>query len=234
MRHPHVLRNATLGLALAAMAATSLVGCADTSNFTTGSRTGDTAAGAGAGALAGAAIGRATSGGNPGRSTVTGALAGAAIGAVGGYLWNNRMEAQKQRMQQATQGTGVEVTQTADNQLKLNIPSDISFDTGRADIKPEMRGVLDPFAQTLKDNPGTTVRIVGHTDSTGNDAINDPLSVRRAESTARYLEDRGVSSNRIATAGRGEHEPIADNNTDAGRAKNRRVEIYVGEQQAAR
>ena len=230
------LRRATLGLALAAMATTSLglVGCADTSNFTTGSRTGDTAAGAGAGALAGAAIGRATSGGNAGRSTVTGALAGAAIGAVGGYLWNNRMEAQKQRMQQATQGTGVEVTQTADNQLKLNIPSDISFDTGRADIKPDMRGVLDPFAQTLKDNPATTIRIVGHTDSTGSDSINDPLSVRRAESTAHYLEDRGVAGNRIETAGRGEHEPIADNNTDAGRAKNRRVEIYVGEQQASR
>ena len=230
------LRRTTVGLTLAALAITStgLVGCADPSGFTTGSKTGDTAAGAGAGALAGAAIGRATSGGSPGRSTATGAVAGAAIGAIGGYLWSNRMEQQKQRMQQATQGTGVEVTQTADNQLKLNIPSDISFDSGRADIKPNFRTVLDQFGQTLRDNPGTTIRVVGHTDSTGSDAINQPLSVRRAESTAHYLEDRGVASTRIATAGRGESEPIADNNSDAGRARNRRVEIYVGEQQAAR
>lgn len=224
-------RNA-IGTVLAiALSATTLGGCADMSGFTTGSRTGDTAAGAGAGALAGAAIGRATSGGSPGRSTGQGALAGAALGALGGYLWSNRMEQQKQRMQQATQGTGVEVTQTADNQLKLNIPSDISFDTGRADIKPNFRTVLDQFAQGLRDNPGSTVRIVGHTDSTGSDAINNPLSVARADSTRDYLVDHGVSSNRIAVDGRGSREPIADNGSDAGRARNRRVEIFVGEEQ---
>ena len=228
-----IVRQTTLAITLTALAATSLTGCADLSNATTGSRGGDTAAGAGAGALAGAAIGRATSGGSPGRSTATGALAGAAIGAIGGYLWSNRMEAQKQRMQAATQGTGIEVSQTADNQLKLNIPSDISFDTGRADIKPNFRTVLDEFANGLRDNGGTTVRIIGHTDSTGSDAVNNPLSVDRAASTRNYLVDRGVASNRIAIDGRGEHEPIADNGTDAGRARNRRVEIFVGEQQAA-
>ncbi|MEO8935826.1 MAG: OmpA family protein [Burkholderiaceae bacterium] len=214
------------------MAAVSLSGCANTSNLTTGSRGGDTAAGAGAGALAGAAIGRMTSGGSPGRSTGTGALAGAALGALGGYLWSNRMEQQKQRMQQATQGTGVEVTQTADNQLKLNIPSDISFDTGRADIKANFRTVLDQFAQGLRENGGSTIRIIGHTDSTGSDAINNPLSVERADSTRNYLVDRGVAANRIAVDGRGSREPIADNVSDAGRARNRRVEIFVGEQQA--
>lgn len=227
-------RNATLAVALTAMATvTSLSGCADMSNMTTGSRGGDTAAGAGAGALAGAAIGRATSGGSPGRSTGQGALAGAALGALGGYLWSNRMEQQKQRMQQATQGTGIEVTQTADNQLKLNIPSDISFDTGRADIKANFRTVLDQFAQGLRDNAGSTVRIIGHTDSTGSDAVNNPLSVARADSTRDYLVDRGVPTNRIVVDGRGAREPIADNTSDAGRARNRRVEIFVGEQQAA-
>ena len=228
------VRNATLAASLAAMVAvTSLSGCADLSNMTTGSRGGDTAAGAGAGALAGAAIGRATSGGSPGRSTGQGALAGAAIGALGGYLWSNRMEQQKERMQQATRGTGVEVTQTADNQLKLNIPSDISFDTGRADIKPNFRTVLDQFAQSLRDNGGSTVRIIGHTDATGSDAINNPLSVARATSTRDYLVDRGVAPNRIVVDGRGSREPIADNGSDAGRARNRRVEIFVGEQQAS-
>lgn len=230
--HRNMLRNATLVVALAATTLTSagLSGCAETPGFTTGSRGGDTAAGAGAGALAGAALGRITSGGSPGRSTGQGALAGAALGALGGYLWSNRMEAQKQRMQQATQGTGVEVTQTADNQLKLNIPSDISFDTGRADIKSNFRTVLDQFAQGLRDNPASTVRIIGHTDSTGSDSINNPLSVERASSTRDYLGDRGVSVNRIGVDGRGSREPIADNGSDAGRARNRRVEIFVGEQ----
>ena len=231
----HFFRRATLGVALVSMAVSSLglSGCAEMPNYTTGTRGGDTAVGAGAGAVAGAAIGRATSGGSPGRSTAQGALAGAALGALGGYLWSNRMEAQKQRMEVATRGTGVEVTQTADNQLKLNIPSDISFDTGRADIKPNFRPVLDQFAQSLRDNPGSTVRIVGHTDSTGGDAINNPLSVERASSTRNYLADRGVAPNRITVDGRGSHEPIADNNSDAGRARNRRVEIFVGEQRGA-
>ena len=233
MHATRLFRNSTLALAITAMAAGSLTGCADMSGFTTGSRGGDTAAGAGAGAIAGAAIGRATSGGSPGRSTTQGALAGAALGALGGYLWSNRMEQQKERMQQATQGTGVEVTQTADNQLKLNIPSDISFDSGRADIKPNFRQILDQFAQSLRDNPGSTVRIIGHTDSTGSDAINNPLSVNRAASTRTYLVDRGVAPNRIVTDGRGSHEPIADNGNDSGRARNRRVEIFVGEQQAS-
>lgn len=228
--HP-LVRRTSLGIVLLTATAIGLVGCAQDGRYSTGSRVGDTATGAGAGALAGAAIGRATSGGSPGRSTTQGALAGAAIGALGGYLWSNRMEQQKQRMQQATQGTGVEVTQTPDNQLKLNIPSDISFATGKSDIQPNFRQVLDQFASSLKDNPGTLIRIVGHTDSTGSDAINDPLSVQRANSTANYLEDRGVAGNRITTAGRGSHEPIADNGTEAGRARNRRVEIYVAEAQ---
>lgn len=234
-RTTHLFRHATLAVTLASMTVVSfgLTGCAADGGYTTGSRAGDTATGAGAGAVAGAALGRLTSGGSPGRSTAQGALAGAALGALGGYLWSNRMEQQKQRMQQATQGTGVEVTQTADNQLKLNIPSDISFDTGRADVKANFRAVLDQFAQGLRDNAGTTVRIIGHTDATGSDAINNPLSVDRAQSTRDYLVDRGVAPNRIAIDGRGSREPIADNTSDAGRARNRRVEIFVGEQQAA-
>ena len=233
----HTIKRTRTGICLAVAAslagAVITSGCADMSGLTTGSRGGDTAVGAGAGAVAGAAIGRATSGGSPGRSTGQGALAGAAIGALGGYLWSQRMEAQKQKMEAATRGTGVEVTQTADNQLKLNIPSDISFDTGRADIKPNFRQVLDQFGQSLRDNPGSTVRIIGHTDSTGSDAVNNPLSLQRAESTRGYLADRGVNPARIAVEGRGESQPIADNNSDAGRARNRRVEIFVGEQQAS-
>jgi outer membrane protein OmpA-like peptidoglycan-associated protein len=139
------------------------------------------------------------------------------------------MQEQKAAMEQATQGTGIGVTQTADNQLKLDIPSDLSFDSGRSDIKPALHPVLDRFATTLNQNPVTTVRIVGHTDNVGSDAVNNPLSVNRAAATRDYLTGRGVASNRIAIDGRGSHEPIADNTTAAGKAKNRRVEIFVAE-----
>ena len=132
-------------------------------------------------------------------------------------------------MEQATAGTGVAVTQTADNQLKLSIPSDISFDSGRSDIKPNLQPILNQFAQGLNNQPNTEVRIVGHTDSTGSDAINNPLSVNRAASARDYLVSRGVDARRIQIDGRGSREPIADNATDAGRAKNRRIEIYLAE-----
>jgi outer membrane protein OmpA-like peptidoglycan-associated protein len=92
------------------------------------------------------------------------------------------MEDKKAAMERATAGTGVAVTQTPDNQLKLNIPSDISFDTGRADIKANLRPILDQFASGLGTQPNTEVRIIGHTDNTGSDATNDPLSMQRAAS----------------------------------------------------
>ncbi len=202
----------------------ALSGCA---NMSETERT--TGTGAAIGAVAGGLIGAATAGGNRGKSAATGAAIGAAIGAGGGYLWSQRMQEQKAAMEQATQGTGVNVTQTADNQLKLEIPSDISFDPGRYDIKPNLRPVLDRFATTLNQNPVTNITIIGHTDNTGSDAVNNPLSVNRAAATRDYLVTRGVASNRIAIDGRGSREPIADNATTAGRAMNRRVEIFVAE-----
>ena len=196
-------------------------GCADMSD--TQRRT---AIGAGAGALGGAAIGAMT-GGRAG----TGAVIDAGVGALGTYIWSQHMEKQKQEMQAATQGTGVTVTQTADNQLKLDIPSDISFATNRSDIQPSFRPILDRFAEGLRNNPNADVRIIGHTDSTGSDAINDPLSLDRAMSTRNYLTARGVSGARIHVDGRGSREPIASNDTAEGRARNRRVEIFMGERQ---
>jgi outer membrane protein OmpA-like peptidoglycan-associated protein len=123
----------------------------------------------------------------------------------------------------------VQVSQTADNRLKLEIPSDVSFDTGRSDIKPNFQPILERFATTLNENPATFVTIIGHTDSTGGAGINQPLSVDRAARTRDYLAGRGVSPNRITIEGRGEREPIASNNDNGGRARNRRVEIYVAE-----
>ena len=183
-----------------------------------------TATGAGVGALAGAVLSSAT-GGRAG----TGAVVGAGVGALGTYIWSQNMERQKRDMERATQGTGIAVTQTADNQLMLNIPSDISFAVGRSDIQPNFAPVLDQFAEGLRNNPHTDVRIVGHTDSTGSDAINNPLSMDRAASTRNYLTARGVDGRRIAIDGMGERHPIATNDTAEGRARNRRVEIFVGE-----
>lgn len=207
-------------LALCAVAAVALAGCGNMSERQRG-----TAQGAGIGAIAGAVIGSAT-GGKAGKS----AAIGAAIGAVGGNLWSKRMQDKQRAMEKATAGTGIEVEKTADNQLKVNVPSDLSFATGRADLNPSLRPVLDQFAQGLD---GTVhVRIVGHTDSTGNDAINDPLSLARARTVQGYLEDRGVPASRLEVAGRGSREPVADNGSEAGRAKNRRVEIFLREPEA--
>ena len=203
-------------LVVASAAAMLMAGCADMQLSETQK---GTAIGAGVGALAGAAIGRDTKG----------AVIGAGVGALGGYVWSKHMQDKKLAMERATMGSGVQVSQTADNQLKLNIPSDISFDTGRADIKPNLRPILDQFASGLSGQPNTEVRIIGHTDSQGTDAVNDPLSMQRAQAAKQYLAARGVDPNRIAVAGRGEREPIADNSTEAGRARNRRVEIFLGE-----
>jgi len=218
------MKKTIASLSAVAFSLGGLSGCA---NMTETQKT--TGTGAGIGAVAGAVIGAATAGGNTGKSAATGAAIGAAAGAGGGYLWSKHMEKQKAEMEQATQGTGVSVSQTADNQLKLDIPSDVSFDTNRYEIKSNLRPILDRFATTLNQNPVTTVTIIGHTDSTGSDAINNPLSINRAASTRDYLVARGVATNRIAIDGRGSREPIADNNTVAGRATNRRVEIYVAE-----
>ncbi len=185
------------------------------------------AIGAGVGTLVGVAAAGAT--GGSGKSTRRGAVIGAGVGALGGYIWSRQMQEQKRAMEEATAGTGVSVVQTPDNRLKLEVPSDISFDTNRADIRPEFQPILDQFATSLTSHTATQVTIVGHTDSTGTDAINDPLSVNRAASTREYLVARGVDPLRIAIDGRGSREPVAENSTVSGRAQNRRVEIYVAE-----
>ena len=136
-----------------------------------------TAAGAGIGAAVGAALGGNAAGGKGVRN---GALIGGAIAGIGTYIWSRQMEEQKRAMEEATAGTGVQVTQTRENLLQLDIPSDISFRVNSAAILPNFQPILDRFAQTLVANPATTVQIVGHTDSTGT-----MPSTTRCRSTAR-------------------------------------------------
>src|SRR5690606_23646370 len=130
------------------------------------------------------------------------------------YIWSQHMAQKKAAMERATMGSGVGVVQTPDNQLRLDVPSDISFAVGRADINPRLRPILDQFASGLNQQQNTEVRIVGHTDNTGSDALNDRLSLDRAQSVKSYLVSRGVRSDTIQVAGRGEREPVADNSTE--------------------
>jgi len=184
--------------------------------------------GATTGAVIGAVAGQVI-GGDSRASTI-----GAALGGLGGYVWSRQMEDKKRQMEQATAGTGAVVTQTADNQLKLSIPNDISFATGKHDIQSRLMPILDQFAQGLNQQPSMEVRIVGHTDNTGTDAINNPLSVNRAQSARDYLVSRGVATQRISIDGRGSREPIADNASEAGRSRNRRIDIFLAERGAQR
>ncbi|HMY79240.1 MAG TPA: OmpA family protein [Thauera aminoaromatica] len=218
------MKKIIVTLSAVALAVSGLSGCA---NMNETQR--DTGMGAAIGAVAGGLIGAATAGGNKGKSAATGAAIGAALGAGGGYLWSQNMQKQRAEMEQATAGTGIGISQTTDNQLKVDIPADVSFDVGRHAIKPNMRPVLDRLASTLNQHPVTTVTIIGHTDSTGSDAVNDPLSINRAAATRDYLVQRGVFAQRIAVDGRGSRQPVADNSTASGRAMNRRVEIFIAE-----
>lgn len=198
-----------------------LSGCANMTETQKG-----TAKGAGIGAGVGAVVGAIA---GKGKGAAIGAAVGAGVGAVAGNVWTKRQEEQKRQMEEATAGSGVAVTQTADNRLKLDIPSDISFAVGRADIQSNFRTILDTFASGLVTNSASNVTVIGHTDSTGSDAVNNPLSLNRAASVRDYLSSRGVASSRVAIDGRGSREPIAANDTAANKAKNRRVEIFVAE-----
>lgn len=203
------------------LVAITLAGCA---NMTETQK--DTTKGAAIGAGAGAVVGAVAGGG---KGAAIGAVVGGTAGGIAGNVWSKRMQEQKKQMEEATSGTGVAVTQTPDNRLKLDIPSDISFDVNRADIKPNFRAVLDAFANGLNNNPTSNVTIIGHTDSSGTDAINNPLSLNRATAVRDYLVTRGVASRRFITEGRGSREPLVANDTPANKARNRRVEIFVAE-----
>ena len=220
------MKSIVSSITCVALALGVLSGCANMNENQQGA-----AKGAGIGALAGVVLGAATGGS---RGAAQGAVLGGALGAGGGYLWSKKMQDQKLAMEQATVGTGVAVSQTTDNRLKLDIPSDVSFDTGRSAIKSNFAPILNQFATSLNQNSVTTVTIIGHTDSTGSDAVNNPLSIDRADAARDYLVSRGVARTRIMTDGRGSREPVADNGSQQGRDKNRRVEIYVAEQVASR
>jgi len=210
----------------AMIAALGLTACT-TVDPQTGARTPNRAAtGAILGALGGAAIGAATNT-SDGREGAKNAIIGAGIGAIAGGAVGGYMDQQERKLRAQMQGTGVGVTRTAENEITLNMPSDITFDVDRAIVKPEFRSTLGSVAGTLRDYPSTTIDIIGHADATGTDAYNMDLSLRRANAVAQFLTDAGVQPQRITPQGRGSQQPVASNATPEGRAKNRRVEIKL-------
>ncbi|HEU4961340.1 MAG TPA: OmpA family protein [Sphingomonas sp.] len=161
-----------------------------------------------------------------GRHDRTEKIIGAGLGGIAGAGIGAYMDKQERELREKTAGTDVRVTRQGDN-LVLNMPSNVTFAYDSATVQPQFQATLDQVAQVLSQYNETYIDVYGHTDSTGSEAYNQQLSERRADSVAAYLESRGVQSARIGTRGFGETQPIAPNDTDAGRAANRRVEIRI-------
>jgi outer membrane protein OmpA-like peptidoglycan-associated protein len=180
-----------------------------------------TAIGAGVGAAAGAALGTLV-GGNDRRN----ALVGAGIGLLAGGAAGQYLDRQERDLEASLAGTGAEVERQGD-QLLVTMPSQVTFATDSAPIQPQFYSALNSVAQTLQEYPSSYVDIVGHTDNTGEDAYNQRLSESRARAVADHLISRGVNPARVASYGQGESQPVASNETEAGRQANRRVELLI-------
>src|SRR5690554_594595 len=178
--------------------------------------------GTGAGAAVGAGVGSVIGGG---KGAAWGAGIGAVLGGTAGAIIGNKMDKQKAELE-AIEGAQVETVNEGEA-IKVTFESGILYATNSSTLNAASRSSLDRFATSLQNNPDTDVRIHGHTDSTGSDAINNPLSQRRAESVYNYLLSKGVSGSRMDSQGYGSSQPIADNSTVQGRAQNRRVEVFI-------
>lgn len=175
----------------------------------------------GVGALSGAVIGAATS---SKKDRAKGALIGAAVGGAAGGGYGYYVDTQEAKLRQTLQGSGVQVQRNGD-QLTLVMPGNITFASNSADITSSFYPTLNSLVSVFKEFNKNGIAITGHTDSTGSQQLNQDLSNRRAQSVASYLAGQGVAASRISAFGAGSSQPVASNDTQAGRAQNRRVEI---------
>ena len=197
-------------------------GCA-TDPYTGEQKMSKTAWGSILGAAGGAAVGAAVTKHQDRRK---GILIGAGVGGLTGAGVGYYMDQQEAKLRQRLQGTGVSVTRQGDN-IILNMPGNITFQTNSADINANFYSVLNSVVLVLNEYNKTLIDVMGHTDSTGTNAINQPLSERRAASVGQYLISQGIDSRRVATQGVGSTRPIASNDTPEGRQQNRRVELQL-------
>jgi outer membrane protein OmpA-like peptidoglycan-associated protein len=206
-------------IAAAMVAVIGLAGCT-TNPYTGEEQASNTAKGAGIGAIGGAVISAVTGGS---RKNI---LLGAGIGALAGGGVGYYMDQQENKLRTQLNNTGVSVTRDGDK-IILNMPGNITFATNSSDISADFYQILNSVALVINEFEKTYVDVTGHTDSTGSDSHNMQLSIARATSVARYLESRSVLPQRVSTQGMGKSQPIATNDTPAGRALNRRVEIVL-------
>ena len=208
-------------LALAVTAGTLVTsGCASMNNKERGA-----VIGAGAGAAVGGVIGNNTG------STARGAIIGAVVGGAAGAIIGHQMDQQAKEIDQSIPGAKVE---RVGEGIEVTFESGLLFDFDSDVIKPTAASNLQELARSLNKFGDSNILIVGHTDSQGDDAYNMGLSQRRANSASAYLQSQGVPASRISTAGRGESEPVASNDTEAGKAQNRRVEVAIYASEAYR
>ena len=208
---------------IVAVLAVYLSACATQDPYTGEKKASNTAKGAGVGAIAGAVIGAATSSKNDRtKGVLTGAAAGAAVGGgVGAY-----MDHQEKALRERLQGSGVQVRRDGEN-IQLIMPGNITFATGRSDIRSDFHPVLDSVAEVLAEFKKTRIKVSGHTDNTGGADLNQRLSEDRASSVKSYLIGQGVAGGRVNSIGYSYRYPIASNATAEGRDANRRVELEL-------
>lgn len=206
-------RTLTVGAVLIGLGAPGLTGCAALNRTEEGAIIGATG-----GAVIGGVIGRQVG------STARGAIIGAAVGGAAGAIIGRQMDRQAEELAATIPGATV---QRVGEGIVVTFESGLLFPTNSADLLPAGRDNLRNLAESLQENPDTEVLIVGHTDSRGTDQHNMGLSLRRADAAAGILSSFGVPRDRIRTAGRGESEPVATNETDEGMQLNRRVEVAI-------
>jgi outer membrane protein OmpA-like peptidoglycan-associated protein len=206
---------------LVSIAAFVMSACTTVNPYTREQQTSKATKGAAIGAAAGAVAGLLTKG-----DKLENALIGAGVGALAGGGVGYYMDVQEAKLRQRLEGTGVSVTRMGDN-ITLNMPSNITFALNSADLNAQFFTVLDGVNMVLKEYDKTVIEVAGHTDSSGSDQYNQTLSERRAQSVAGYLGSHGVKQQRLITVGAGESRPVASNDTEQGRASNRRVELTI-------
>ncbi|MDY6797871.1 MAG: OmpA family protein [Pseudomonadota bacterium] len=210
-------------LAVSMVAALGLGGCMTYDPYTGEEKTSSATKGSIIGAIGGAAVGAATSSkSDRGKGALIGAASGAAVGGGIGYY----MDRQEAQLRRKLEGSGVRVVRNGD-QIDLVMPGNITFDVNQSTIKPSFQDTLESVAVVLKEFDKTSIRIEGHTDSTGSRDYNQLLSERRAGAVRDFLLDQGIDASRTRAVGYGPRQPIASNDTAAGREQNRRVELTL-------
>ncbi|MFC4160892.1 OmpA family protein [Chitinimonas lacunae] len=179
------------------------------------------------GAVGGAVLGAAINHKNRGKGALIGAVGGGLAGAaIGSYMDNQARDLARVLAPEVGAGN-IQIDKRADHSIKVTMTAATAFDSGSWAIKPGFYGTLDKIAKSVNTYGKTQITILGHTDDQGADQVNRELSFKRAEAVEAYLANRSVAPERLMATGRGEKEPIADNRSESGRARNRRVEIYL-------